>query len=99
MFTFRIEPDGGEAFQVTAKSRDLVRWEQGVGLPGRPAGRPRSLASVQQDMSMSALSEIAFVAARRAGKFDGDLHGFQDACEFELISGDEAESDPTQLDR
>ena len=94
MFDFKIIPDGGEPFEVSAKSRDIVQWER----------RFRSnLGRLQQTMSMSGLTELAFVAAQRQGLFQGDYKSFEDSVDLDLLGDDEDESEseagPTRTDR
>ncbi len=95
MFTFKVTPDGGEPYQVVAGSRDLRMWEK--------AGPNRSIGKLLADMRMSALYEVAHIAARRQQLFTGTLDDFGNTCELTLpqeydteYDDGEGPSDPTQ---
>lgn len=98
-FTFRVLPDDAETYEVTAKSRDIVHWEKRF---------KRSLAAVTNDMSMAALTQLAYVAASRLGLTGGaDYVTFESTVDIELVGDDEDDEDspgddgagPTPLDR
>lgn len=77
MFEFRIVPDDGEAFDLTAGMRDLVMWEK--------THRGRALAQVGDGLSASMVYEIAFSACRRQQVLPRDL------TEPEFIAGYEVD--------
>lgn len=87
MFTFKVRPDDGQEFQVTATSRDVVMWERTT-----PGGRCFA------DLKSAAMSDfygIAFVAAKRQGLFAGDRRAFEDGVDMDIVEEDE-EPDPTR---
>lgn len=87
MFTFSVQQDGvAEPYEVTAKSRDVVVWEK--------TGRGRYLGQIQEKPSMTALAELAYIAARRAGRFTGTEAEFLAQCDVEPVDDQEA-ADPT----
>jgi hypothetical protein len=61
MFRFRVTPDGGQPFEATALSRDVVRWE---ALPAGP-GRSRFVGQLQATPRMTDLAELAWCASVR----------------------------------
>lgn len=91
MFTFKVIPDGGEPYEVAAKSRHIVEWE----------GRfKRSLKAVQESMSMTALTELAYVASSAQGLGPSqDWATFKASCDIDLTSDEDDDADPTRPDR
>jgi hypothetical protein len=88
-----VLPDGGEPFEVEVRTRDMSRWERGVGL----APKHRSMGDVAKDMQTSVLEEICWVAAKRQGLYEENLATFRDSCDLEIGDDDEdGEADPTQ---
>jgi hypothetical protein len=95
LYSFTVLPDGGESFKVEVRTRDMSRWERGVGL----APKHRSMGEVQKDMQTSVLEEICWVAATRQGLYEGNLASFRDTCDLDIADdGDDedGEADPTQ---
>lgn len=90
MFQFKITPDGGEPYELTADSRDVLRWERG--------GKGRSVAKLRETLSFVDLYALAHLAAKRQGRADGSLAEFEESCTFEFVADeDEDESgDPTR---
>jgi hypothetical protein len=94
MFTFTVEPDNGDPYEVTAKSRDLVRWEK--------LGGGRSLGKFEHNASMAWITEIAHVASVRQGLYSGSRDSFLTEVDVALhqqkkpAPDGEGESDPTQ---
>lgn len=86
MFTFTVKPDGGAQFEVTAGTRDVLRWEKTT--------RGASLAQLKDGVSFGALYKIAHIAAVRQQLFTGPLADFEDTCELEFEEEDEP--DPTR---
>lgn len=86
MFTFTIRPDDGEPYELTADSRDISMWERTT--------HKASMGSLVEDMKMSELEKIACFAARRSGKFDGEMDRFRAECaiEFHDDEGDEVQA-------
>lgn len=96
MFTFTVKPDGGEPFEVEATSRDIVRWE---GM-----NRKNSVGSLTEDMRMTDLTDLAWVAADRRGLTDLDVREFRAGVDidFEKTDADDDEDDeagPTRAAR
>ena len=81
MFTFTITPDGEESFRVTASSRDLVQWER--------RNKSASLTALREQMRMTDLYKIAYIAAVRQHFYDGTEQEFNDSCDLELEEEDE----------
>lgn len=94
MFTFKVQPDDGEAFEVTAGSRDLRVWEK--------TGPNRSIGKLMAELKMTSLYEVAHIAARRQQLFTGSLQEFGETCELVVSGGMEFEEyvdrepDPTR---
>lgn len=86
MFTFTVRPDDSAEFTVTATSRDVVTWEKTT--PGRSFSHLREAA-------MTDFYGIAFVAAKRAGLWDGDRKSFESGVDLKIVEDDD-EPDPTQ---
>jgi hypothetical protein len=93
MFTFRVFPDGAEPYEVTARSRDIVQWEK-TG-KGRSFGR---LAN-EANLSFSDLTSLAYVTAKRQGRYFGSLEEFEQSSDVEIVNEDAGEADPTQSAR
>lgn len=87
MINFRVVPDGGEPFDVTASSRDIFQWER--------TNKGASFQSLMADMRMTDLYKVAYIASRRQGKFTGTEQDFQQQCDLDTRDDDEGESDPT----
>ncbi|HEY0638716.1 MAG TPA: hypothetical protein VGD67_13785 [Pseudonocardiaceae bacterium] len=91
MITFKVTPDDGEPYEVTAGSRDVYRWEK--------TGRGRSFAQFQSDLRMTSMYELAHAAATRQGLYTSDLTAFIDAHELETVAArdeDDEGRDPTR---
>lgn len=85
MFQFRVTPDNGEPFDVTAGMRDVRWWEK--------THRGRSMGMLQSAAGVSAgvLFEIAYSAARRQGFVPDTMTGdaFADAFEIDVETTEE----------
>lgn len=90
MFAFTVTPDEGSPFEVTADSRDILQWEK--------RNRGATLKGLLENLAMTDLYKVAFIACRRQEKFDGTPEEFQDSVvlDFEL---DEGYDDPSQRGR
>ncbi|MEV0726005.1 hypothetical protein AB0I37_24905 [Micromonospora purpureochromogenes] len=86
MFTFMIKPDGGDAFEVTAGTRDVLKWERTT--------KGASLGQLKEGITLGALYKIAHLAATRQQLFTGPLADFEDTCELEFE--EDEEPDPTR---
>ena len=85
MFNFRVTPDSGQPFGLTAGMRDVRWWEK--------THRGRSMGMLQSAAGVSAgvLFEIAYSAARRQGLVPDTMTGdaFADAFEIDVETADE----------
>ena len=89
MFTFTVTPDGGEAYTLTAGTRDVLAWEK--------VSRGKTINALMQDLAMADLYRIAHLAATRQQLFTGPLAEFEAACELELDGDADGEAvDPTR---
>lgn len=89
MFEFRVKPDGARAFTVTAKARHIVAWEK--------LGGGRALSRLTDSPRYTDLYELAFVAAKAAGKWAESLEDFTAKCDVEpIVDEDSNEANPTQ---
>jgi hypothetical protein len=84
---FKVTPDHGEPYEVTATSRDVYVWEK--------ANRGKTFRSAVESGSIVDLTEMAYHAARRHGHFSGTLVAFAQEHDIESADGDEGEPDPT----
>lgn len=90
MIEFTVQPDGGEKYEVTATSRDIVVWEKRTA-SGK--GGPRSFAQLMSDLRMTDMYIIAHVASKRLGLFEGSQADFEQGVDLEFDI--EEEPDPT----
>lgn len=86
MFRLKITPDGGEAYELTATTRDIAKWER--------TNKGASLAKLESDMHAVDLYKIAYNAAVRQGLGVGSEKDFAESCDLDVLDDDEA--DPTQ---
>lgn len=86
MFKFKVTPDEGEPFEVTATTRDIAKWEKTT--------RGASLHQLENEYRMTDLYAVAFYAAVRHGLYDGSLKDFESGADLEVL--DDEEPDPTQ---
>lgn len=82
MFEFRVVPDEGEAFDLTAGMRDLVMWEK--------THKGRGLAQVGDGLTASMIYEIAFSACRRQQLLPREL------AEADFVAGYEVDVETAQ---
>lgn len=88
MITFKVEPDEGfgEAFSVTATSRDIARWEK--------VTKSATFQSLMESMSLVHLYRIAYFACKRQGLWDGTEADFEANCDV-TPEGKADSPDPT----
>lgn len=86
MITVTVVPDDGKPYDLTATMRDLVLWEK--------THKGKRMAQLSEPAATD-LYEIAHVAAKRQGKFDGTLAEFMDSCDLAQEDTDEDGVDPT----
>jgi hypothetical protein len=99
MFRFTCHPDGGESFEVIARSRAITAWENA---PGQPRGTRRSVGELTEKLKMADMVEVAWFAAAKAKLTDMDLPTWQNEVDVELEKYDEDDEDeagPTQEGR
>lgn len=89
MIKFKVKPDDGEPYEVTATSRDVFTWE-------RTNRTNKVFADLAERQSMVDMYHVAHVAAVRLGLFTGGLDQFQSTCDLEEMEGNaSAPADPT----
>lgn len=78
MFRFTCAPDGGEPFEVVAKSRAIAAWEKAPGAKGRSLG---TLADV---VRISELVDLAWFAAARAQLTSMDIVTWREQVDVDV---------------
>lgn len=91
MYEFTVKPDGAESYEVTATTRDVLRWEKSGQSKGKPT---RNMQSMVDEPAIADLYEIAFYAAKRTGHFEGSLVDFENNVDLD-IDREQVASDPT----
>lgn len=86
MFTFKVMPDEGDAYEVVATSRDIAKWER--------TNKDASMASLQKDMKFGDLYKVAYNACQRQGLYDGTLKDFEESTDLDIV--DDEDVDPTR---
>lgn len=96
MFKFNCYPDGGEEFEVTARSRAIAAWEDA---PGQPRGARRSIGDFTKRLQMSDAVDLAWFAASKAGQTGLDIKQWREQVdvEFERYDEDDDEEGPTDV--
>lgn len=95
MFTYTLQPldddqePVGDAFAVTADSRDVLRWEKGK--PGK-----RSIAAFLAEPNMTDSYVLAYLAARRLKKIPQDVSPQVFEERYLLVMAQEPAPDPTR---
>jgi hypothetical protein len=87
MIRLKIMPDSAEPFEVTATTRDIVKWEKTT--------KGATFAAFQAEQKITDLYKIAFYAALRHGLYTGTLADFEDGVDLDILD-DEDEPDPTR---
>lgn len=85
MMTFKVTPDDGEPYEVTARSRDVFVWEKTT---------KGTMGQLAQGAPMVDLYHLAYLAAKRTGLFDGSLADFSATVDLDFDGLDD-EPDPT----
>lgn len=88
MITLKVVPDNGEAFTVTATSRDIVAWER--------THKGAKFANLES-ATMTDLYALAYFAAVRKGLFSGTEKDFSDSVDIEPVG--EEDPNPTKRGR
>jgi len=86
VFLFTLTPEGGEAFEVRATTRDVLVWEK--------TGRDRSLSALMENLRVADMYEIAYVAAKRQGVWDGNRAEFEERVDLDFEE-EQGAADPT----
>jgi hypothetical protein len=90
VITFTVRPDDGEPYELVADSRDLLGWEK------QSKGR-KTFMGLMETLNLIDMYQVAHIAAKRQGRFAGELAEFERTCVLEFDA--EEEPDPTQRDR
>lgn len=76
MYSFIVEPDGEEPYEITTGLRDIRKWEKETG---------KSAKDLNADnIEPADIFLIAYYASVRLGKFSGTLDEFEDTVDFEM---------------
>jgi hypothetical protein len=90
MITLKVTPDGGESYEVTATSRDVLVWE-------KTTKGNKSFVDLVQSPNLVDLFKVAHIASWRQGLFTGNFQEFEATCEVEGADEEaDEEPDPTQ---
>ena len=89
MITLTVTPDDGEAYEVTATSRDILTWEKTT--------RDRSFVDLLNSPTLADLYKVAHLASWRQGLYTGTYQEFEKSVEVTAATEAE-EPDPTQSD-
>lgn len=87
MLDVTLTPDDGDPIALHIDMRDVYRWEM------RSKGK-KSMPDLERT-SATDLYELAYLAAKRKGQFDGSLAEFVDLYAIDKVD-DEPAPDPTQ---
>lgn len=88
MMDFKVTPDEGDEYEVTATSRDVYVFEK--------THKGKSFNGVMTDMHMTDLYALAHIASRRQQLYTGSLDEFAKTCDIDPINSDDDDPDPTQ---
>ena len=88
MFSFRVIPDSGEAYNLEVTSRDIVFWEK--------IDRTHTVTRLENDPRMTDIYSVTHVAARRQGLFSGMLAEWETSVDLDPIIDNAPAPDPTQ---
>lgn len=88
MITLVVQPDEGTEYEITATSRDVVRWEK--------THKGARLANLE-NASMGDLYALAYCAAVRLKKFAGTEEDFLNTVD--IATREDEEATPTKRGR
>jgi hypothetical protein len=89
MFRFKLTPDGQESVEIQGSSRDVLQWER--------RGKTNTMARLREEMRMTDLYKIAFLAATRLGVWSGTEADFMETVELDILDDEADDSeDPTK---
>lgn len=86
MLEFRVVPDDGSAFELVADTRDVLVWEK--------TAKGRTMKNLMEDIAITDMYRIAYIAAKRQGLYDGNQQEFEQSVVIDLQNGESP--DPTQ---
>lgn len=87
MFDLKVSRDGQEPYVVTAQPRDILVWER--------TGQNRAFSRMMDDLKMADLYDLAYIASKRLGLFDGTAAAFEASADVAPHGEPEAEEGPT----
>lgn len=90
MFRFTCRPDGGEPFEVIARSRAIAAWETA---PGQPKGTQRSVSDITKNLKMREMVDLSWFAASKSGLTELDITQWRDQVDVELEKYEDDEDD------
>lgn len=85
MFDFKVTPDSGAPFEVTAGSRDVLVWEK--------TGKGRNVSKFRNAMEMRDLYALAHIASRRQGLYSGELRDFEESVEIDIVEDEDDDAE------
>lgn len=92
MITLRVTPDDGEAYTVTATSRDVLTWE-------KTTKGNKSFVDLVSSPSLVDLYTVAWLASWRQKLTTAkNYQEFESSCEVSGELDEDPEPDPTQPD-
>lgn len=86
MINFKIVPDDGDSWEVTATSRDVLVFER--------VTKGRTFNALADDLHMADIFRLAYLASKRQGMYNGTEKEFEQTHEVETVP-DSGEVDPT----
>ena len=93
MITLKVTPDNGDAYEVTATSRDVLTWE-------KTTGSKKSFVDLVESPNLIDLYTVAWLASWRQKLTTAkNYKEFEETCEVTGLDKDEEpndEPDPTQ---
>jgi hypothetical protein len=89
MMEIRVVPDGGEPYDLTITSRDILAWEK--------VHKGMTFAKFQENINMGHLYDLAHRAATRTRVFSGNLRDFEESHDIDFLEDEEdsGSADPT----
>ena len=88
MFDFKVVPDSGEPYDLTADSRDVYLWERTT--------KGKNLVALRDSLAMGDLYRLAHFAAKRTGRYASTFDEFVEEHAIDLQDEEEEEEpDPT----
>lgn len=85
MIKFTVTPDGADAYDIEAGSRDVLRWER--------SAKGRSFGDLAESIAMGDMYTLAYFASVRTGDFEGKQAEFEAIHEISIA--EEPAPDPT----